>query len=244
MSVVLGSLRQRVRASIEEPVGRFFGRLGFTPNALTLIGFAIALAGAYLAAGQAWAWAGVVVAFGAVFDLFDGALARATDRISNFGAFMDSTFDRLGEAAVYIGIAIGLGTVQGGVRLSPVTIDASAGPILAMIAMASAFAVSYVRAKSDSLGFSAGSGMANVGLAPREVRTLLLVVGLLAAGTFGLSTSVAVPAGVTPPPPMWWLVIVAALGLIAVLATVTTIQRILFVHQQSKSEPTQGKENQ
>ena len=52
--------------------------------------------------------AGLVVAFGAAFDLFDGALARATGTSSKLGAFMDSDFDRAGEAVVYVGIVYGL----------------------------------------------------------------------------------------------------------------------------------------
>src|SRR5688572_14550292 len=98
MSVVSGSFRARVRSSIEAPVARFFGRLGFSPNALTLIGFGIAVIAAWLATSEMWLVAGLVVAFGAVFDLFDGALARATNRTSRFGAFLDSTLDRAGEA--------------------------------------------------------------------------------------------------------------------------------------------------
>lgn len=225
MSVVSGSFRQRVRAGIEQPVGRFFSRLGFSPNALTLIGFAIAVVGAYFAATQSWLVAGAIIAFGAIFDLFDGALARATNRISNLGAFMDSTFDRAGEAVVYLGIGVGLANV--GLRW---------GPEITAAAMAASFMVSYARAKSDSLGFSAGSGMANVGLAPREVRMVILTAALIFAGVL--------VEPVRQFAPTWWFVLVGSLALIAILATVTTIQRILFVYQQSKAEPQAGKENQ
>src|SRR5687768_2905359 len=108
MSVVSPALRKRVRSTIETPVARLFGRLGFTPNSLTLIGFGIAVVGAFFASQQSWLIAGLIVAFGAIFDLFDGALARATNKTSNFGAFLDSTMDRAGEAVVYIGILVGL----------------------------------------------------------------------------------------------------------------------------------------
>jgi CDP-diacylglycerol---glycerol-3-phosphate 3-phosphatidyltransferase len=222
MAVISSSFRARVRSSIEEPVARFFGRLGFTPNAVTLVGFGIAIVAAALAMRQDWVLAGLVAGFGAIFDLFDGALARATGKTSRFGAFLDSTFDRAGEAVVYLGIA--WGTLAAGRT-------GHAG--LAMAAMAAAFMVSYTRAKSESLGFTPGTGMANVGLAPREVRTAILVVGLIATGVLGgLANSTAV------------LTLGLSLGLIALLATITTIQRILFVYQQSKSETTQGKENQ
>ena len=216
MTVVSPSFRTRFRSSIEQPVAAVFARTGLSPNALTLIGFAIAIVGAWLAANQSWLLAGLVVGFGAIFDLFDGALARATNRTSKFGAFMDSTFDRAGEAVVYVGIAIGLADV-----------GLNYGPQVATVAMAAAFLVSYARAKSESLGFSSGSGMANVGLAPREVRLAILVVGLVVAGYL------VEPVRQFVPP--WWMVLVGSLGLIAILATITTIQRILFVYRQSKS---------
>lgn len=224
MSVLPASFRQRVRSTIETPVARFFGRLGFSPNALTLIGFGIAIVGAYFAAMQDWLTAGLVVAFGAVFDLFDGALARATGKASKFGAFMDSTFDRAGEAAVFVGILVGL-----------VAAEFKLGVILAASAMAASFMVSYARARSESLGFSPGTGMANVGLAPREVRMVILVVGLLATGLLARSVFVDYPAGVTGPQ-SWHLALVGSLALITILSTITTIQRILFTYRQSKSQ--------
>ena len=231
MSVVPASFRSRVRAGVE-PIARLFGRVGLTPNMLTLIGFAIAVVGACLAATQAWLLAGLVVAFGAIFDLFDGALARATNQTSNFGAFLDSTMDRAGEAVVYIGIAAGC--LAG---------DFDIGAVLSATALAASFLVSYTRAKSESLGFSSGTGMASVGVAPREIRTVLLVLALIAvafAGPIG-------PWAFTCPGDQLVLclngghfrsgdiVLGGGLGLITVLATLTTIQRILFTYNQSKS---------
>ena len=240
-SVVSPSFRARVRSGVE-PIARVFGRVGLTPNALTVIGFGIAVVGAWLASHSDWIAASLVVAFGAVFDLFDGALARAMNKVSRLGAFMDSTFDRAGEAVVYVGIAIGLMThidAQGQLRLFGLTFDAIAGPVLAMTAMAAAFMVSYTRAKSESLGFSSGAGMASVGFAPREVRTVILVLGLFMGGLFEASQIADFPAGVVPAPQLWWIVLVGALALITALATVTTIQRIFFVYRQSKSQEVQ-----
>src|SRR4051812_33703022 len=132
-----------------EPIALGMGRLGLTPDGLTLIGFAITVVGAALLAGQLWLAGGIIVFVGGVFDMFDGTLARATGKASTLGAFMDSVFDRWGEAIVYLGIVIG---AQGaGVG------DAT---ILAAAALGAAFMVSYTRAKSEGLGFSAGSGMA------------------------------------------------------------------------------------
>ncbi len=215
MAMISSSFRSRVRTSIEQPAGRVFSRLGLTPNALTLIGFLIAVVAAYTATIMLWPIAGLLVAFGAIFDLFDGALARATGRTSRFGAFLDSTLDRAGEAIVYAGVAYGF--LNYGLAL---------GGLLALLAMAASFMVSYVRAKSESLGFSPGSGMANVGLAPREVRVVILIIGLLFAYVGRPINDYVVD----------YPVLMAALALIAVLATITTIQRILFVYRQSKSQ--------
>jgi CDP-diacylglycerol--glycerol-3-phosphate 3-phosphatidyltransferase len=165
------------------------------------------------------------VAFGAVFDLFDGALARATGKVSKFGAFLDSTMDRAGEGVVYIGIVSA--AVFGG-------LDVWLAP-LAISAMAAGYMVSYSRARSESFGFSSGSGMASVGLAPREVRTTILVVGMIAAGLLAGSQVGDCPAGVSCTQ-TWEIALIGALGLITILATITTIQRILFTYRQSKSQ--------
>ena len=94
--------RSRIK-KIFEPIALGMGRLGFTPNGLTLIGFGITVAGAVLLGFQQWLIGGIVVLLGGVFDMFDGTLARATGRVSNLGAFMDSVFDRAGEVIVYKG---------------------------------------------------------------------------------------------------------------------------------------------
>ena len=203
-SFVSPSTRQRVR-DLATPIARALGRMGLTPNALTLIGFAGTCVAAYAAANQWWLAAGLLVLAFGIFDLFDGTLARATGQASRLGAFFDSTFDRAGEAIVYIGIVAGC--MDAGLVLAA---------FLAPIAMAAAFMVSYTRAKAESLGFSPGNGLASIGLAPREVRIVILVLGLLSAA--GPSRD-----GLT-----------IALAAIAALATLTAIQRIFHVFAQAK----------
>ena len=220
-SVVTPELRARVRG-LAVPVALAFGRMGLTPNALTIIGFGIAVIAAVAAAQGAWVLAAGLVIFGGVFDLFDGALARATNRVSRIGAFLDSVFDRGGEAVLFIGI--GIACVRAGF---------DAGAVLAAAAMAASFMVSYARAKSESLGFTPGTGMANVGLAPREVRLVLVTIGLLLTGVNGGIVAPVTVAGLTDL--TWWAgrpVLGISLGLIAILATITTIQRILHVVRQ------------
>jgi phosphatidylglycerophosphate synthase len=224
-SIVSPQLRARIRG-VATPIALGFGRLGLTPNHLTLIGFGIAVVGAVAAAQQAWILAGALLIFGGVFDLFDGALARATGTASRLGAFMDSVFDRAGEGVVYVGIVGGC-----------LAATFEAGAILAAAAMAAAFMVSYVRAKSESLGFSAGAGMAAIGLAPREVRIVILTIGLLLTGLLGgvapydgpLLISLDTWSNGRGP-------LAASLGLITILATITAIQRIVHVTRQTPQE--------
>jgi phosphatidylglycerophosphate synthase len=211
-SLVSPETRSGVRARIE-PIALAMARVGLTPNMLTLIGFAIAAVGGILAAVELWLLAGVVATVGSAFDLFDGTVARATGTTSPLGAFMDSVFDRWGEGVVYVGIVVG--ATQAGLDIAA---------WLAAAAMASAFMVSYARSKSEGLGFSSGTGMAAIGLAPREVRTVILGVALVGAGILGVTSSLGDPGP---------LVLAGGLALIAVLATLTVIQRVRYVVTQS-----------
>jgi phosphatidylglycerophosphate synthase len=227
-SLVSPELRTRVRG-LAEPVARGFGRLGLTPNHLTLIGFGIAIVAAFAAASQAWLAAGILVIVGGVFDLFDGALARVTGRATKLGAFIDSVFDRWGEGVVYVGIAWGCAAAW-----------FWEGAVLATAALASAVMVSYTRAKSEGLGFTSGSGMASVGLAPREVRIVVLSVGLIAMGVMG-GVHMVCDTGFGGCPSLLErrdgsIFLALALALITILATITTIQRILHVRAQARED--------
>jgi CDP-diacylglycerol--glycerol-3-phosphate 3-phosphatidyltransferase len=208
MSTMLGGtpvspeLRDRAK-NATRPVAEALGRLGLTPNALTVLGFGISCAAGALALGEQWLLAAFVSVFGAAFDMLDGTLARATGRTTTFGGFLDSTLDRWGEGIVYAGVA-------GGAAAAGSTVTA----FLAALAMASAFMVSYARAKAEGVGFHG-----EVGIAPRPERVVLLGLGLLAAGLTG-------GPGTAP-----WLAL--ALGLLALVSTITTVQRIWHVRRQS-----------
>ena len=193
-----------------EPIALALGRLGLTPDGLTVIGFLITSAGAILVSQQLWILGGLVVFMGGVFDMFDGTLARATGKVSPFGAFMDSVFDRWGEAIVYLGIAWGA-----------VLAGEDVVAVLATAALGAAFMVSYTRAKSEGLGFSPGTGMAAIGVMPREIRLVVLSLGLIVAGATANLT-----------------ILSAALVIIAIGAVITVIQRILQTRSQAESAPT------
>jgi len=220
-SLVSAGTRRRVR-DLATPIATALGRLGLTPNALTLIGFLGTCLAGWAAANQAWLAAGILVIGFGVFDLFDGALARATGTASRLGAFLDSTFDRAGEVIVYLGIV--WGTLDLGLQL-PVVLAASA--------LGAATLVSYVRAKSEGLGFTPGSGMASIGLAPREVRIAILGLGLVIAGLLpGFPTDTDGAGGAAYP--LSAVALNLSLGLITILATITVIQRVVHVRAQSR----------
>jgi phosphatidylglycerophosphate synthase len=218
--------RTRIKKAFE-PVALGMGRLGLTPDALTLIGFAITVVGAILVAQQLWLAGGLVILVGGVFDMFDGTLARATGRVSRLGAFMDSVFDRAGEVIVYIGVVAGLQAL-----------GIADGTVLASAALGSSVLVSYTRAKSEGLGFTQGTGMAAVGVMPREVRVVILSLGLILAGVLGTQPDnsscptcaggMAFPLGASA--------LFLALAIITLGATITVIQRILHVRNQARNQ--------
>lgn len=215
-------LRERLRARVE-PLARGLARAGLSADALTVIGFLVACAGALLAALGAWLPAGIVATLGATFDMLDGAVARLTGSASRLGAFLDSVFDRWGEGVVYLGIIMG-STAAG----------FETGAWLSAAALVSAYMVSYARARAESLGFAPGKGMAAVGLAPREVRVVILGVGLVGGGLLGGVGTAGTSGGES--------LLGGSLAVIAVLATITVLQRMLYVrtqaHHQSEVERT------
>ncbi len=225
-SLVPPETRARIK-SLAVPVALAAGRVGLTPNALTVIGFGGVCVSAALAATGNWVAAGVIGLLFAAFDMLDGALARATARVSRFGAFLDSTLDRAGEGVLYAGIVAG--TVA----------TASALPTLAALAMVAAFLVSYTRARAEGLGFGG-----DVGVAPRAERVVIMGVGLIATGLAG---GVATPVGLFRPGE-WvdlpggarilttggqpWLA--ATLAILFTLSTITVLQRIWHVRAQAR----------
>src|SRR5205807_7478048 len=86
-------------------LARLLGRLPITPNQVTIAGTLLTFGAAALAGLGHLRLAGLVLAVSGTFDILDGALARATKRSYPYGAFLDSTFDRYSEGAVYVGVA-------------------------------------------------------------------------------------------------------------------------------------------
>ena len=152
------------------PLVRLLSSLKVKPDSLTAAGWAFSLVAATLFATGFVRIAGAVMLFAGLFDALDGAVARESDRMSDFGAFLDSTLDRLSEAAVFVGIIFHLAA------------DGSPyGALLAGAAMTFSLGTSYTRARAEGLGIDC-----EVGLLERAGRVLILscasMTGFLTAG--------------------------------------------------------------
>jgi CDP-diacylglycerol--glycerol-3-phosphate 3-phosphatidyltransferase len=139
-----------------------------TPDMLTLAGLVLCTAGAVLVGFETrneklFFWlGGILFVAGSVADILDGALARAASKGTVFGAFLDSSFDRVGEAAMLA--AIGLSLMRDGNE---------AGVVLSSLAVGGSFLVSYTRAKAEALGLRG-----DVGFGSRVERVVLIAIGL------------------------------------------------------------------
>lgn len=153
---------------METPGARGLHALGLTPNSVTLLGFAVSLGAAALVGGGFLLAGGAVFLAGSVLDLLDGALARLTGRATRFGALLDSVMDRLGEAALFLGMAV-----------YALRADLSDGRltffvVVLILALVFSQTVSYLRARGESLGV-----FSRTGLMTRPERVVLFSLGLI-----------------------------------------------------------------
>jgi CDP-diacylglycerol---glycerol-3-phosphate 3-phosphatidyltransferase len=195
------------------PVGNLLIRLGVSPNTVTFIGTLGVVAGALIFFPTGHLLLGVIVITVFVFsDMIDGYMARTSGQLSPFGAFLDSTLDRLGDAAIFGGLAL--------YYIGPGDSEWRAGLAIYCLTMGSV--TSYARARAESLGMQA-----KVGIAERSDR---LVSILMMTGLADLLRLLGVGDGV-----MWLIPI--TLAVLAVASTITVVQRILVVRRQSLALP-------
>jgi CDP-diacylglycerol---glycerol-3-phosphate 3-phosphatidyltransferase len=161
-------ITERARAisrPVVEPIALAVGRLGLSPNGLTVVGMlAHSVVAVFLASGNLRAGA-VTLALAAAFDGLDGSLARATNRVTNGGAYLDSVLDRVSEILVFAGL----------LWLTAAAGDAP-GALLVLGALTGSIMVSYTRARSEGLGYQTKAGVFG-----RFERMVVLVFGLALA---------------------------------------------------------------
>lgn len=203
------SLWERVKDGylrLLDPIAGALARMGVSPNALTTLGAAFTVAAAVAFGLGHIMLGGWVLSLTAVFDVLDGRVARRANRATVFGAFYDSTLDRVGDGALMAGLTVFYATSPsfGSVPLM----------IVCLAGMVGTFLISYTRARAEALGLDA-----KVGFLQRPERFVLLSAP---QALFGLALGGKVLAGIVI--------------LLAVSAWITAVQRILFVRTLTTTE--------
>ncbi len=154
----------QIRRFTGELVARTLGRTGLTASELTVMSLVLTLVSVWwLASGQFFV-GGVIVALASLFDVLDGALARAKNQVSRFGSFLDSTLDRYSDTIIFLGLLLYFE------RLAPHSIET----LLIFASVVGSLLTSYIRARAEGCGFEC-----KVGLLERPERIALIVLGLL-----------------------------------------------------------------
>lgn len=195
-------LNLRTRSSVSRalaPVGSGLHRIGVSPNSITVVGTIGSVASAALLLGTGRFFLGVVaITVFVLFDLLDGAVARAGGTASNFGAVLDSTLDRVADAAIFAAL----------IWWFAESADRPDLIVACLIALVLGQLIPYVRARAEGLGISA-----SVGIAERAVRLTIVLTGI---GLSGLGIPLALPLAL-------WLLIV--LGVITVGQRLNAVRR-------------------
>jgi CDP-diacylglycerol--glycerol-3-phosphate 3-phosphatidyltransferase len=198
-----GDLEKPFYAAISPLVDRLI-RAGVRPNTITTIGTGLVLVSAVVYATGHIRLGGLLLLLSGVADTLDGQVARGGAMVTRFGAFYDSTLDRVGDGATFIGIGAYLLTWPD-VAYRPLAV------ILCMIAILGSVLVSYARARAEGLGLDC-----KVGIAQRAERVLGLGLASLA---FGAGRHA--------------LLLEAIVGLLAIASIITVVQRFVYVYQHA-----------
>jgi len=195
------------------PLARGLIRAGVNPNTITTVG-TLVVVGSGVAFGMgAVRLGGALLLISGIFDLLDGQVARQGGKITTFGAFYDSTLDRIGEGAVFAGLIFYFFSGPLPADMKPWAIAAG------LVGLVASLLVSYTRARAEALGVEN-----KVGIAPRAERILLLGVPALILG--------AGAGGERPGVVLFWIVAVLAL-----VSAITVIQRVVHVARVAPDAP-------
>lgn len=156
-----------IRPYFLDPMARlahWLHQRGVTPNAVTLTGFALTLISTLMLARGILFWGGLILWAASMFDMLDGALARYSNQVSKFGAFLDSTLDRYSESITFLGLAFYFAYVPG----------SQTELLLIFLTLIGSWMVSYTRARAEGLGIEC-----KVGILQRPERLTILIAGLI-----------------------------------------------------------------
>ena len=195
---------------IISPIARALVKFGVTANMVTIAGAVGTAFFAVLTGFTGWLLPGAaMITVMVIFDSLDGTVAAQSGGGTAFGAFLDSTVDRIADWAVLLGVAIYL------IRLKDFwTLWPQIGFWAALVSMMTAFVTSYIRARAQSIGLDAKNGIAT-----RSDRLVIILVGM---GLTGMGLPVAVLS--------------CFMVLLAVLGAVTVVQRLYTVYSSAKEK--------
>jgi len=160
---MLTDLARKYTRIFIEPIARFIGWTGISPNFITVVGFLLTVGVAVVIGMGNLRIGGILIILAAGFDAVDGTLARTMGRTSRFGAFLDSTLDRFSEAIIFLGLFIFLAGQGAQTEL-----------VLIYMTIVGSLMVSYARARAEGIGVELKRG-----LLTRFERVGLLVIGLV-----------------------------------------------------------------
>src|SRR5205807_2728841 len=188
-----------------DPVANWLVRRGVHPNTITAIGTACSVAGGVIYGTGHISVGGFFLGITALFDVLDGTVARRTNRSSTFGAFLDSTLDRVADGALLGGLAVfyALNPVHHNVPMMSVC----------LLGLIGAYLTSYIRARAEALGLDA-----KVGMMQRPERIVLLSAP---QAFFGLALN--------------GIILGLIIIFLTVTAWITVVQRMLFVYRQTNA---------
>jgi CDP-diacylglycerol---glycerol-3-phosphate 3-phosphatidyltransferase len=201
---LLGSLEKPFYATVNPLVERLI-RAGVRPNTITTVGTGLVLVSAIVYATGHVRIGGALLLLSGIADTLDGQVARGGAMVTRFGAFYDSTLDRVGDGATFIGIGAFLLTAPDVAYRTPAA-------ILCMVAILASVLVSYARARAEGLGLDC-----KVGIAQRAERILGLGVASLVFG--------AGPHA---------LLMEAIVALLAIASIITVVQRFVYVYRHAE----------
>jgi CDP-diacylglycerol--glycerol-3-phosphate 3-phosphatidyltransferase len=147
--------------AIIDRIVRWLALARISPNVLTFLGLVINVCAAYLFALGHFRWAAVVVICAGLFDMVDGRVARATDRVTRFGGFFDSVLDRYSDLGLFIGLLVYYASIN---RFGYI--------VLTAVVMTGAVMISYVRARAEN-----SIPKCKVGFLERPERVVLIIIG-------------------------------------------------------------------
>lgn len=155
-------LSEKFSHILDKPLAPLARALSLNPNLVTVLGAVLVSLSAAVIPWNLF-WGGMLIMLGSCLDLLDGILARVNNQATKFGAFLDSTLDRVADSFIFLGVAVHF-----------MLLEQIPGAVITLLGMAASLLISYTRARAEALGVDC-----QVGLIERPERIIILIAGCL-----------------------------------------------------------------